>query len=64
MIKTTITEIFPRKRLNLTPLLDRDDYMLPEDYDKELFREDERKIVAMRRLEYAKRVSKSYSIAA
>jgi hypothetical protein len=30
--------------------------MLSEDYDKQLFREDERKIVTIRRLEYARRV--------
>lgn len=54
-----MTEIYPRRKLRLTPLLHRDGYFLPEEHDKELFREDERKIVTMRRQEYAKRVSKS-----
>ena len=52
-----MTEIYPRRKLRLTPLLDRDEYAIIDDNDRDVFREDERKIVTRRREEYARRVS-------
>lgn len=59
IVKTHATEIIPRKKPLLIPLLERSEQNLSTKIDRKLFDSDERRIVAERRKEYSNRVRSS-----